>query len=155
MEKTRLRNILFVCTGNTCRSALAEHLFRKRLADAGRTDVSVKSAGVGAYPGMPSPPEVVKILKRSGVEDARHAAQILSGELVDWADVILAMEEGHRLAIGRKFPRAAGKVHLFKTYAGAPGLPDIPDPIGSSQDVYDACADDLNAALDRLLQKLE
>ncbi len=148
------RRILFVCTGNTCRSAMAEHLFRHKAREAGLTEAEAKSAGVAARPGWPSPPEALQALEKLGIRDVKHRSQPLSAELVDWADLILTMETGHQTVAAARFPAAVGKVRVLKSYAGLPGRRDIPDPIGQGQEVYDACAVEIAQALDKILEKL-
>jgi protein-tyrosine phosphatase len=148
-------NILFICTGNICRSIIAEHVFRKKAQDAGLTDVATKSAGVAAAEGLTSPEQIYKIIARYGAAKPVHCAQPFTGELADWADLILAMDAGHQMAAAVRFPRIVGKVHVLKSYVGAPGPADISDPFGRAAKHYEAGATDIETALDLLIQKLK
>lgn len=148
------QSVLFICTGNICRSTLAEYMFRKMLADAGLGHVRVFSAGVAAYPDTPSPAEALKTLKARGLDGASHKAQLISGELIDQADLILTMEAGHQMAVVRKFPRAVGKTYVLKSFAGAEGPRDVPDPMGEDLGVFEVCAVDIEGALKKLLEKV-
>lgn len=134
---------------------MAEHLFRHRAREAGFADVQVKSAGVAAQPGWPSPPEALRALEKLGVRGVKHRSQPLSAELVAWADLILAMETGHQTVAAVRFPAAVGKIRVLKSYAGLEGRRDIPDPIGQGQEVYDACAAEIGQALENVLEKLK
>src|SRR5262245_9365665 len=132
-----LRRILFVCTGNTCRSPMAEHLFRKLLADAGITGVETRSAGVAPAEGMLITPQAIAALDDNGVRGVRHAARRLDAAAVDWADAIFAMEPTHRDRIAASYPPAAGKTHVLKIFAGtAAGRPGIADPFGGDDADY-------------------
>lgn len=146
--------ILFLCTGNICRSAMADIFFRERLRLVGAKDVEVRSAGVAAFPGSMVPDEVLKVAARAGLNASAHRARLVSGELLDWADLVLAMDASHKRTVERHYPRAAGKTHLLKVFTGAPGNEDIGDPIGQSQAVYDACAAEIQDALERLMTKV-
>src|SRR5690242_5085451 len=102
-------NVLFVCTGNTCRSPMAEHLLKKILRDAGTGGVTVVSAGVSPATGLTFPPEAQRALAMEGVGAVIHEAQGLTKELVTNADVILAMESRHKSMVIERFPEAGKK----------------------------------------------
>src|SRR5690242_17888156 len=99
-------NILFVCTGNMCRSPIAEHMLKKMLQDLKDKKVLVKSAGVEPSTWMEMPPEVKKVLEKEGITVTKHAAQGLTDENVKEADMILVMEEYHRTVVTHRFPAA-------------------------------------------------
>lgn len=106
-----MKNILFVCTGNTCRSPMAEALLRAKAGD--RFDV--RSAGVFAVDGGPAAHEAVQVLSERGI-DCHHQSKKLDEALIRWADVILTMTESHKHAVGVRFPESAGKVYTLKEY---------------------------------------
>lgn len=147
--------VLFVCTGNICRSPMAEGLARHHAVGRG-LDLDCGSAGLIARRGHPASGNGVKVLARRGVDIGSHGARRLDAELVEWADVIVAMEEEHRLAVA-DFPASALKsVHLLSEWAGEPRLgPGIDDPIGGSIGEYDKTASEIEAYIERALDKLQ
>jgi len=134
--------ILFVCTGNTCRSPMAEALFRRLLASRlNCTDDEVvdrgfvvMSAGISAALGAPASPEALKILAEEGIELQGHASQPLTQRLLTQADRIYTMTRGHQQAVLQSRPELQGRVHLL-----APDGSDIVDPIGGSPADYLSC----------------
>ena len=125
--------VLFVCTGNTCRSVMASYLLRDKLK--GREDIEVLSAGVSGIPSAGASAVVMDVMKKNGLDVSAHTNRLLTDELIKMADLILVMEQVHKEKVIKKVPDAADKTYLLKEYAGVdiskdPDGPDIPDPIG-------------------------
>ena len=149
-----VRRILFVCTGNSCRSVMAQALMRHALAQAGLQAIQVDSAGVFAMEGMPPTRETQRVLQDAGFDCAGHRSRPLTGEMIEWADLILAMEPFQMEEVIRRVPGAKAKTHLLKTY-GFSSVPPaeragIPDPIGKPLEVYEVCFAEIREAVDRL-----
>ncbi|AZS17659.1 low molecular weight protein arginine phosphatase [Paenibacillus lutimineralis] len=106
--------ILFICTGNTCRSPMAEGMLRKLAKDRGMS-LDVRSAGVAASEGTSMSAHAAAVLRDQGIED-RITSTPLSEGLVDWADLILTLTGGHRRHVIQYFPVAADKIYTLKEY---------------------------------------
>lgn len=151
------RRIVFVCTGNTCRSPMAEGLFKRRLADRLGCPVeelpargfAVSSAGLSAGPGDPATPESADVLREMGVDLSAHRSRPCSADLIARADDVIAMTRSHLLSLVSKYPVLNGALRLL---CGPDG--DLDDPIGGGPDVYRKCARTIHQHVDRLLTEM-
>jgi protein-tyrosine phosphatase len=136
--------ILFVCTGNTCRSPLAESLCKKKLADCLGCAVTelpqrgfqVYSAGLAAILGTGAAPQAIETASAFGADLAGHRSRPLTEELAQRADYIVAMTRSHLLSLGEFEPHPEGGLRLL-----APDGTDLADPIGGDEQVYQQCAE--------------
>src|ERR1700757_507881 len=149
----RQKTVLFVCTGNVCRSPMAEGLFGRMIAE--RPDLRVLSAGVSTYPGQPPSAHAVEVLAELGVDISQHRSRPLSEKVIDEADWIIAMTRSHLDSIIYLFPRAAEKVYLLREFEpGATSL-DVADPIGMGLEAYRAARDIIRNGLPGLMQFID
>src|SRR4051812_25794533 len=118
-----IRNIVFVCTGNVCRSAMAERLLLKALAAKGVSGVSVSSCGTDAMSFFRIPEVVRRLMREKDIDMSGHAPTRITARIVAKADLILVMEAYHRHFIESLFSKAPGRVFLLKDYVGAGGDP--------------------------------
>lgn len=132
-----MNRILVVCTGNTCRSPLAAALLAGAFESAGHDDVTVESAGTGAWEGAPASEGAYLVGLEHGIDLSAHRARVLTKELVAAADLILAMGRPH-LARVRELG-GAGRAHLLGEYAGLMGAgAEVGDPYGGDLADYRA-----------------
>ena len=133
------KNILFVCTGNSCRSVMAEGYFKHLVAEQAG-DFLVGSAGVGAMDGYPASPETLRVLREQGIDMSEHQSRKITSAMVRTADKIFVMEVMHKEAILQHWPEAGEKVHLLTEYSTDEFQRsleiDIPDPIRMPNNFY-------------------
>lgn len=145
--------ILFVCTGNTCRSPLAEAIVKRMVSDAGRTDIEVASAGVQAWTGSPASDEALLVGLERNLDLSAHRSRPLTPEILDQSDLVLAMSDSHVAHIRRLRPDA--NVHLVTAFSPVSGsVRVIQDPYGGDLSVYRRTADDLELELSGLLARI-
>ncbi|MBK9233081.1 MAG: low molecular weight protein arginine phosphatase [Anaerolineae bacterium] len=143
-----MKRVLFVCTGNVCRSPMATGLLRHRLQELGLADqVSVASAGVYALVGQPASANAVTTLAQRGIDIGDHVAHSLEIADVKTADIVLVMEEAHRRSIFYATPQHLGKVYLLTEMSGQHH--DVKDPYGQPLPEYERCAQELTQLIDQ------
>ena len=150
-----MKSVLFVCTGNICRSPIAEGLFRRLLGN--RKEIEVASAGVHAVHGQPPSLYAVQVCEEEGVDISGLRSQPLTAALIDRATHIFAMTGAHLETIQMLFPQGAEKSFLLREFEepGTTVWRDVPDPIGLGREVYEDCARTIKNALPSVLGFVE
>jgi protein-tyrosine-phosphatase len=167
----RAFRVLFVCSGNTCRSPMAAGICRGFLAHLRMEgEVEVASAGLHAFPGEPASWEAVAVMAERGIDISGHRTACLTLAGVQQADLILTMDERQKYSLLELYPDAAGKTFMLKEYTAAPeagrppgagrpqgeaaragagraGQYDIPDPFGQTREAYRQCSMELTSAV--------
>ena len=153
--KKPIANILFVCTGNICRSPFAQGLFTKLASRKDHQDLFADSAGLIALPGNPATTLAQRVAAEYGVSLTDHQAKPVTENLVDWSDLILVMEKGHKEALLFNSPKASDKVLLIRHFArfGSRNR-GIADPYGLNYDAYRFCFLDIEDAVTGLVEFL-
>lgn len=137
-----MKKLLFVCTGNTCRSPMAEALLKSELEKRNITDISVSSAGLSVYENSPATQNAISVLKEIGIDISDHVSTQLTKQMVDDADYIFCMTRRHRDAL----KSIADEQKLFV-------MPkEIPDPFGGSIEIYRDSRDKIMQCIPLILQ---
>jgi protein-tyrosine-phosphatase len=151
MSDAAPRRLLFVCTGNTCRSPLARFLAERQAREAG-LPWSASSAGIAAVPDLPLSPGAVRALASRGVTGVTHRARLVTEAMLAEADAVYALSPEHRDALVARFPAHAAKVAVLREAAGLSPA-GIEDPLGDSEEVYEQCAVRIDEALKILIRR--
>lgn len=149
------KKILFVCTGNTCRSVMAQGLLKNMLREEGIKDVKVSSAGIAALPSFAIYGVLEKVLKEEEIEISNHKPTRVTPQIVKDADLILVMEKRHKEAILEMAPEVKNRVFLLKEFAGEKKNLDIPDPIGQPEEAYRSRLQEIKGYLFKILKKIK
>lgn len=150
--------LLFVCTGNTCRSPMAEAAAQKWITDNPEeyAEFRVTSAGVLCAGAAPASDYAQIVAEQNGCDLSKHLAKQVSGPLLEQADYIFTMTRGHKQMLERMAPQYQDKIYLLNAYAeGNLDAADVPDPYGGSLETYLHCFAVLNTSIEKILKKLK
>ncbi|NMB08920.1 MAG: low molecular weight protein arginine phosphatase [Tissierellia bacterium] len=145
-------NILFVCTGNTCRSPMAQGILQDMAQKKG-LDIKVKSAGIYALDGQSPSTNAIKVLKSDNIDINNHRASIVHRDLLEEADLILTMGNSHKEILISKFDFIKDKIYTLKEFSYGV-KEDIVDPFGGDINVYNNTKNELYNALEKIIEKL-
>ena len=160
-----IKTILFVCTGNTCRSAMAEGIFKKMLKEKTKynSKFNIISAGISTLPGISPAPGAIKVMSEQGIDISRHIATQVQEDLVRKADLILVMSNTHKNYLKTKFAFTQDKIYLLKEYAQIGKFKsirktdenyEVVDPLGRPIEFYRIIARELKENLEKILDKI-
>ncbi len=151
-------NILFVCSGNSCRSPMAEGVLKSKLPDNLREHVSVASAGTLGIDGAPATEFAIDVAAELGADISEHRSQGITEELAESADILFAMSYEHKDFLEKKFPQVRDNVFLLRSFGRSADErhdDSIDDPIGRSLETYRECCELINDELERIWPRLQ
>ncbi len=140
-------NILFVCTGNTCRSPMAEVMMIELLKKQGKKDVDVSSAGISVYTSTGASYNAILTMAKRDIDLSSHTSRQINAGMIEAADVVYTMTRSHRETLCRLYPKYSDKILTLNST-------DVSDPFGGDLEEYQACADEIYAGLEKAAKVL-
>ncbi|MCI9287340.1 MAG: low molecular weight protein arginine phosphatase [Clostridia bacterium] len=147
--------IMFICTGNICRSAMAHKLMQKKLKDNEVKDIDVYSCGIFAENGDASTYNAIEVTKEYGVDLKSHKATNIRDSKIDEMDLILCATMSHKYSVIQMYPSLANKIYTLKEYVDENKDLDIKDPWGYDIEIYRFCIAEIDRLLDKLIEKIK
>ena len=151
-------NILFVCTGNTCRSPMAEGIFKALLKDNNIDNINVSSAGISTFEGDSANEKAIYTLRNKGIDIKSHKSRQITKEIIENSDLILTMTKSHKRMILNALPEYLNKVFTIKEYVYINNNEeltgknlDIADPYGLDYNIYEKCAEEIEENLKKII----
>lgn len=145
--------ILFVCTGNTCRSPMAEY-FAKNIFAKNNLSVQTTSAGIAANISSPASENAIAAMKNFGIDISNHKSQLISQKIIDENDFIFTMTNGHKNFLSANFLNAADKIFTLASFSDNPNY-DIIDPFGGDIEIYKKCAMEIFTLIEIIAAKIK
>lgn len=147
--------IMFICTGNICRSAMAHKLMEKKLKDNNIKDVEVYSCGIFAENGDSPTYNAIEVTKEYDVDLKGHKATNIRDSKIEEMDLILCATMSHKYSVIQMYPDLANKVYTIKEYVNENKDLDIKDPWGYDIEIYRFCIAEIDKLLDKIIEKIK
>jgi protein-tyrosine-phosphatase len=151
-DQGKVKSVLFVCTGNSCRSQMAEGYLQKVLKEKGKDKIQVISAGLAAYDGSPPTQQAIQVMKENGVDISGNRSKSVTDKMAEETDIIFAMTGSHLTDLRRRFPATQKKVYLLREFDENynPKDPDVFDPIGLPLHAYESCFELMKTPIEKV-----
>lgn len=151
-----MKNILFICTGNTCRSPMTQYLFEDALKKTENIDsnaIKLRSAGLCAQDGMPASPEAIEVMLEEGLDITAHRSTRVNGGMVEDADIIITMTNSQKNELSKRFPYKKDKIFTIGEMAGHEDF-ELSDPFGQGLAEYRKASRQIKNLVNTIIERL-